>query len=163
MEPNEDTFILHGEKTKVIVASCTQILPWMYGFELSLGMWILCFWSLQNEYICLLLLVEECLLVVKICRITCIRLFNNCEVKHTIIDQILSYVSLALTEGQDKTCSYCWCSRAFSSSTQTGWVPASSSWCSLCGWCFGLLTKLPCCLRVIPFSAQLLDLSNIFC
>jgi len=159
MEPNEGTFILHGETAKVI--SSTQILAWVYKFEHLFSMRILCFSSLQIEYVCLLLLVEEYFWVVKMWWnyvypiSSC--LFNSCGVRHTITDQILSYVSLVLTEGKDKTCSYCWCTWAFSSSTQTGWVLTSSSWNSLCGWCFRLLTKLPCCLRVIPFSTQLLD------
>jgi len=68
------------------------------------------------------------------------------------IKQILSYVFLILTEGQDKTCSYCWCSWPFSAATQTRWVLASSGWDSFCGWRFGLFTELSCRFRVIPSS-----------
>jgi len=56
---------------------------------------------------------------------------------------------MSMTDRENEVCTCCWYSWPFSSSTQTRWVLASSSWHGVCCWCFGILTQLECSFRVI--------------
>lgn len=155
MEPNEGTFVLHSETTKVLYFNslCPDGNNSKCLLYIMIYLIMLSLLYMREEVSQFFQLPCEHKIDYSVSLLFVSFLFISWSLGHT--HQTETFLTLCLTEGQNKTCPSGWCSWAFSSSTQTGWVLASSSRNSFCGGCFGILTKLPCCFRVILFIYSL--------